>query len=119
MWQFNFGGNVMREPVPSVHDQKEPSGQPHASAHGKKVSNKKENKKPAEKSRRPPMLQSPTMTTSDSSLQNNPSTNDSIDPRIAERAYELWQHRGGHHGQDLEDWLTAEREVLSEEECCS
>jgi hypothetical protein len=37
--------------------------------------------------------------------------------RIAERAYELHHQRGGHHGQDLDDWLTAEREVLSEEVC--
>ena len=35
--------------------------------------------------------------------------------RITERAYELFDRRGGHHGQDLDDWLTAEREILSEE----
>jgi len=35
--------------------------------------------------------------------------------RIAERAYELHQKRGGHHGYDQEDWLEAERIVLSEE----
>jgi hypothetical protein len=109
----------MIEPVASVHDRKEPSRQPRASAHGKKVSNKKENKKPAKKAGRPKMSQSPTITISDPSLLDSPSTNDNVDPRIAERAYELWQHRGGHHGQDLEDWLAAEREVLSEEECCS
>ena len=32
--------------------------------------------------------------------------------RIAERAYELYLERGGTHGQDWEDWLVAEREVL-------
>lgn len=30
--------------------------------------------------------------------------------RIARRAYELYLARGGRHGQDLEDWLDAERE---------
>jgi hypothetical protein len=34
--------------------------------------------------------------------------------RIAERAYALYQRRGGHHGQDLDDWLAAEREVSAE-----
>ena len=32
---------------------------------------------------------------------------------IAERAYELFLQRGGDHGRDWEDWLTAERELLS------
>lgn len=31
--------------------------------------------------------------------------------RIASRAYELFVARGGVDGQDLEDWLTAEREL--------
>jgi len=31
--------------------------------------------------------------------------------RIAARAYELYLARGGSHGMDMEDWLTAEREV--------
>jgi len=31
--------------------------------------------------------------------------------RIAERAYELYLARGGEHGNDWEDWLTAEREI--------
>ena len=109
----------MREPVASVHDQKEPSRQLRASGQGKMVLIKKENKKPAKKASRLKMAQSSMMTTSDLSLLSSPPTNGNMDPRIAERAYELWQHRGGHHGQDLEDWLAAEREVLSEEECCS
>jgi hypothetical protein len=33
--------------------------------------------------------------------------------RVAERAYELYQQRGGTDGGDMEDWLTAEREVGS------
>ena len=31
---------------------------------------------------------------------------------IARRAYELFLQRGAEHGRDLEDWLTAERELL-------
>ena len=30
---------------------------------------------------------------------------------IARRAYELFLQRGGEHGRDWEDWLTAEREL--------
>ena len=32
---------------------------------------------------------------------------------IARRAYELFEQRGGAHGQDWEDWLSAERELRS------
>jgi hypothetical protein len=35
--------------------------------------------------------------------------------RITERAYQLHQERGGSHGRDLEDWLEAERMILSEQ----
>jgi hypothetical protein len=31
--------------------------------------------------------------------------------RIARRARELYEARGGEHGRDLDDWLTAEREI--------
>jgi hypothetical protein len=34
--------------------------------------------------------------------------------RIAARAYELYEARGGEHGQDLDDWLQAERDVDAE-----
>ncbi len=30
---------------------------------------------------------------------------------IERRAYEIYLERGGSHGQDLEDWLQAEREL--------
>jgi hypothetical protein len=33
--------------------------------------------------------------------------------QIAERAYQLFEFRGAGHGSDMEDWLTAEREVLA------
>lgn len=34
--------------------------------------------------------------------------------RIAEKAHELYECRGCCHGRDLDDWLEAERIVLSE-----
>jgi len=33
--------------------------------------------------------------------------------KIAQRAYELYLSRGGEHGNDLNDWLQAEKEVLT------
>jgi hypothetical protein len=30
---------------------------------------------------------------------------------VADRAYALWQERGGEHGHDLEDWFEAERQL--------
>lgn len=35
----------------------------------------------------------------------------SLEAQIAERAHELWQERNGEHGNDLTDWLRAEREI--------
>lgn len=40
-----------------------------------------------------------------------PTEND-IAERIRERAYQLFEERGGKLGHDLEDWLQAEEEVL-------
>jgi hypothetical protein len=34
--------------------------------------------------------------------------------RIARRAHEIYEERGGTHGADLDDWLQAEREVDAE-----
>jgi hypothetical protein len=31
--------------------------------------------------------------------------------RLRQRAYERYLARGGEHGQDLDDWLAAEREL--------
>jgi len=39
---------------------------------------------------------------------------ESLNDRIARRAYEKFVARRGRHGNDLEDWLAAEREVLDE-----
>jgi hypothetical protein len=36
--------------------------------------------------------------------------------RIASRAYEIYLARGGNHGQDLEDWLEAERQMAERPE---
>lgn len=34
--------------------------------------------------------------------------------RIAQRAHEIYQARGGQHGKALDDWLQAEREIDAE-----
>jgi hypothetical protein len=34
--------------------------------------------------------------------------------RIARRAHEIYEARGGQHGRDLDDWLRAEREIDAE-----
>ncbi len=33
---------------------------------------------------------------------------------VAKRAYEKWLSRGGNHGDDLRDWLEAEKELSAE-----
>lgn len=34
--------------------------------------------------------------------------------RIAARAFELYEARGGEHGQDVDDWLQAEHQIDDE-----
>lgn len=41
-------------------------------------------------------------------------TSDELYGEIAKRAYELYERRGWHHGQDVTDWLEAEKQVLSQ-----
>lgn len=41
--------------------------------------------------------------------------NQAIYEIIAKKAYELYEKRGGGHGHDLEDWIEAERSILSNE----
>jgi hypothetical protein len=36
-----------------------------------------------------------------------------IRERISQRAYELYERRGGEPGRDVEDWVAAENEILS------
>lgn len=38
----------------------------------------------------------------------------SLEVRIRNRAYELWNMSGREDGQDLQHWLAAEQEVLAE-----
>ena len=38
---------------------------------------------------------------------------DDLEPKIRMRAYELYEQRGCTPGQESEDWLAAEREVLA------
>jgi len=47
--------------------------------------------------------------------QSKPSVTvcDDLQQRIAARAYELYEGRGCGHGYALDDWIRAEREVLS------
>jgi len=102
----------MTKRQPSVHHQKEPQPPSHSKLQAKVVPKKKDTKKPVRK--QAPKTKAGSMTESG---MDGPSVNGDIQTRIAERAYELHRHRGGHHGQDVDDWLTAEREVLSEEPC--
>lgn len=37
-----------------------------------------------------------------------------LDSKIREKAYEIYEQRGGWHGADMEDWLRAEQEVKKE-----
>jgi hypothetical protein len=98
----------MTKHVASAQDQEEPQP-PRTSRQGKVVLIKKDTKKPA----RQKATQNAAVAVADP-LMNGPSADENMQARIAERAYELHRHRGGHHGEDLDDWLMAEREVLSE-----
>jgi hypothetical protein len=43
-------------------------------------------------------------------------TEGEIRSKIALRAYEIYQDRGGQHGRDMDDWLEAESELVGEAE---
>lgn len=43
-----------------------------------------------------------------------PAESDGLHDTIAVRAYALYEARGHRHGWDLQDWLDAEREILSQ-----
>jgi hypothetical protein len=51
-----------------------------------------------------------------SSPKSEPQTVEGHPPRqeIELRAHQIYVERGGAHGQDVEDWLQAERELLVE-----
>jgi len=46
--------------------------------------------------------------------QPSPGENRPNEGEVAQRAYELYQARGGEPGHELEDWLHAEQEVNKE-----
>jgi len=48
------------------------------------------------------------------SSQPSVSVCDDLQVRIATRAHELYMNRGCGDGYDLEDWVQAEREILSQ-----
>jgi len=50
--------------------------------------------------------------TSKASIANGGSVSPTAD-QIRVRAYELYLERGGGHGNDLDDWFAAERELSS------
>lgn len=43
-------------------------------------------------------------------------TDEELREKIALRAYEIYEDRGGQHGRDIDDWLQAESDVLAEAE---
>jgi len=47
--------------------------------------------------------------------KHKPPTSEELYPKISKLAYELYERRGWDHGQDLSDWLDAERQVLAQE----
>jgi len=52
-------------------------------------------------------------TNADSSEHRPSSPVEDLDARIAMRAHELYEQRGGCHGEDQADWFEAERQILS------
>ncbi len=44
---------------------------------------------------------------------------ESLHEKIAKRAYEIFQARGGVHGYHLDDWFQAEKEILGSIEASS
>lgn len=51
------------------------------------------------------------MSEQDLEHKDSESLSNDLGEMIADRAYELFQARGGAHGYALDDWLQAEREV--------
>jgi len=54
-----------------------------------------------------------TVTCADSSERRASLLAEGLNARIAMRAHELYQQRGGCHGEDQADWFEAERQILS------
>ncbi len=49
----------------------------------------------------------------DFSEYSQTSTENNLNARIALRAHELYEQRGGCHGEDQADWFEAERQILA------
>jgi hypothetical protein len=47
--------------------------------------------------------------------KHKPPTSEEVYAKVSKLAFELYERRGWHHGQDLSDWLDAERQVLAQE----
>ena len=72
-------------------------------------------KKQKEKSRSPEITLEVTKNGSEGSIRMGSPPATDVNALIRHRAYELYERRGGHHGQDIEDWVAAERQILSNE----
>jgi hypothetical protein len=59
---------------------------------------------------RPSGTQEPPGSTTTSN-QAGPAQPEPTTEQIAQRAYEIYQSRGGTEGQDIDDWLEAERQL--------
>ncbi|MDH5564670.1 MAG: DUF2934 domain-containing protein [Nitrospirota bacterium] len=87
----------------------EPNNTGSASESGKTVLIKKRNSK----SSRSVNSGSDTGTVANYSEHRMSSPGEELDARIARRAHELYEQRGGCHGEDQADWFEAERQILS------
>lgn len=58
--------------------------------------------------------QPPARSTAQKSHPRSVSPGDDLHLLIAKRAHELYSERGYRHGSALDDWLEAEREILSQ-----
>ena len=47
--------------------------------------------------------------------KHKPPTSEELYAKISTLAYELYERRGWHHGQELSDWLDAERQVFAQD----
>jgi DNA-binding SARP family transcriptional activator len=47
-------------------------------------------------------------------MQGQRNTVQSLQEKIAQRAYELYLQRGQYPGHEVEDWLEAERQIFTE-----
>ena len=65
------------------------------------------------KSSRRPQADTEQTSTSESTPYSSSATGGYDRDRVATRAYELYMQRGGGDGNDMEDWLRAEREFSS------